>query len=253
MRSRLAGQTAYQLRLFLRSPRALVAAALTPLVLMALLAAISDHRDEPGYMGRLAASMATLGLASMCYTTLAASVVASRDAGVLKRLFATPLPLWVHLTGRVLATVAVTIAQVLVVFLVAVLAYGAPLPTHWNTPVGLVVGAVAVCAIGLAVAQVVPRGDAAATLLSTTLLPVVLVSGVFFPTSELPGWVGRVAEASPLTHVGALLAGSSGWAHYAWLAAWTLAALAFTRWRFRVEPSPVRQPRQPRRLRRFET
>jgi ABC-2 type transport system permease protein len=224
------------MRLYLRNPRALVAAGLTPLVLLVLIAAISDHRAEPGYDEWLAASMATLGLASMCYTTLAASLVASRDAGVLKRLFATPLPLSVHLAGRVLATVAVTLGQAVVLFAVARLAYGATVPVAWTAWVGLLAGAVALCAIGLAVAQVVPRGDAAATLLSSTLLPVVLVSGVFFPVDRLPGGVARVAEFSPLTHIGALLGGDPRWSHFAWLLGWTAVAFAFARWRFQLEP-----------------
>jgi ABC-2 type transport system permease protein len=239
----MTSQARYQLRLFLRSPRALIGAAATPLVLMVLLASISDRRAEPGYHDGLAAAMATLGLASMCYTTLAASVVASRDAGVLKRLLATPLPIWTHLAGRVLATVAVTIVQSVIFFAFAILVYGAAVPASWPVLVGLVLGSLALCAAGLAVAQVIPRGDAAATLLSTTLLPVVLISGVFFPVGELPGWVGRVAEASPLTHVGALLAGSTRLSHVAWLAGWTVVCLLLARWRFRFEPALSRLAR----------
>src|SRR3954462_14072211 len=102
---------AYQLRGYLRAPRTLVASAGTPLALMVLLAAISDHAGEPGYHWRLVASMITLGVASTCYTTLAAALVASRDAGVLKRLRATPLPLWQHVAGRVAATAGVAVGQ----------------------------------------------------------------------------------------------------------------------------------------------
>jgi ABC-2 type transport system permease protein len=226
----------YQLRLYLRSPRALISAAATPLVLMVLLASISDHRGEPGYATNLAAAMVTLGLSSLCYTTLAASLVASRDAGVLKRLQATPLPIWRHLASRALATVALTAVLALATFLLGVLAYGATISVGWPVVAGLLLGAVTMCALGLAVAQAIPRGDAAATLLSTTMLPVVLISGVFFPVDELPGWIGEVSKASPLTHIGALLAGSANPTHVWWLLGWTAAGLAIARWRFRVEP-----------------
>lgn len=238
----------YQLRLFIRSPRALIASAGTPLLLMAMLAAISDHAAEPGYHGRLVASMITLGLASTCYTTLAASLVASRDAGVLKRLRATPLPVWQHVAGRVAATALVAVAQSLLVAVAGLLAYGARPPSFGWAAAGLVAGPPVVSLIGVAAAQVVPRGDAAATLLSTTLLPVVLVSGVFFPAGELPGWVGALATASPLTHVGALLGTApAAWTDLAWLAGWAVAALLFTLRRFRVEPAPPRI-RRPVRL-----
>jgi ABC-2 type transport system permease protein len=248
----MTSQALYQLRLFLRSPRALLGAAATPLVLMVLLASISDHSTEAGYHDGLAASMVTLGLGSLCYTTLAASLVASRDAGVLKRLLATPLPIRVHLAGRILATVVLTLVQSIALFAFAALVYGAKIPTGWPVFAGLGLGSLALCAAGLAVAQAIPRGDAAATLLSTTMLPVVLISGVFFPIGELPGWVGRIAEASPVTHVGALLAGSTALTHIWWLLGWTVGCLLLARWRFRVEPAQPRNRRRPAVLARSE-
>ncbi len=111
---------------------------------------------------------------------------------------------------------------------------------HRPVPEPLLLGAVTMSALGLAVAQAIPRGDAAATLLSTTMLPVVLISGVFFPVDELPGWIGELSKASPLTHIGALLAGSADLTHVAWLLGWTAAGLTVARWRFRFEPAPRR-------------
>ncbi|MFI5914234.1 ABC transporter permease [Dactylosporangium sp. NPDC051541] len=242
---------AYQLRIFVRAPRTLIAAAGTPLALIVLLAAISDHAREPGYHWRLVASMITLGVASTCYTTLAASLVASRDTGVLKRLRATPLPLWQHVGGRVAATVVVAVVQSVLVGVLGFALYSAR-PAAWAWLIaGLLLGAIAVGLIGVAVAQLVPRGDAAATLLSTTLLPVVLLSGVFFPVGELPAWAAALAEASPLTHLNRLLGAApatltESWTAVAVLVAWSAAALAFALWRFRVDPLPPRTSRRDR-------
>jgi ABC-2 type transport system permease protein len=243
----VAGQARYQLRLYTRSSRAVLSAVLTPLAVLVLLAAISDRREEPGYAGWLTAGMATLGVVSVGYTTLAASLVASRDAGVLKRLRATPLPLWAHLAGRVAATLLVAVAQATLVVGVGVGVYGAGVdPAGLGaTLAGLLLGAVAICLVGLAVAQLIGRGDAAATLLSTTLLPVVLISGIFFPASELPGWVARVGGWLPVSHLarllGAMFGGAWGAADLAWLAGWGVLALALALLRFRTEPMPARR------------
>jgi ABC-2 type transport system permease protein len=243
----VAGQARYQLRLYVRSSRAVLSAMLTPLAVLVLLAAISDRREEPGYAGWLTAGMATLGVVSVGYTTLAASLVASRDAGVLKRLRATPLPLWAHLAGRVAATLLVAVAQATLVVGVGVGVYGAGVdPAGLAVALaGLLLGAVAICLVGLAVAQFVGRGDAAATLLSTTLLPVVLISGIFFPASELPGWVTRVGGWLPVSHLarllGAMFGGAWGAADLAWLAGWGVLALALALLRFRTEPMPARR------------
>ena len=70
-----AGQVRYQLLLLVRSPRALWAA------------------------GRV-----VLGVTLTAYLTHAAGLVAAREAGVLKRWRATPLPRWCYLAGRLCAT-----------------------------------------------------------------------------------------------------------------------------------------------------
>ncbi|WP_433061840.1 ABC transporter permease [Dactylosporangium sp. CS-033363] len=238
----------YQMRVFVRAPRTLIASAGTPVVLMVLLAAISDHVDEPGYHWRLVASMITLGVASTCYTTLAASLVASRDSGVLKRLRATPLPLWQHVGGRVAATVAIAIVQSALLAAVGFALYSATPDAYLRTIAGVVLGSLTIGLIGVAVTQFVPRGDAAATLLSTTLLPVVLLSGVFFPVGELPGWAAALAEASPLTHLNRLVGAAPASTTEAWIAAgvlcmWAAVALTCALWRFRVEPMPAKRPR----------
>ncbi len=243
----VAGQAEYQLRLYARGSRAVLSAVITPLAVMVLLAAISDRREEAGYAGWLAASMATLGVVSVCYTTLAASLVASRDAGVVKRLRATPLPLWAHLGGRVAATLLVAVAQTALVAGVGIGVYGARVDAAGlgAALAGLLLGAVAICLVGLAVAQLIGRGDAAATLLSTTLLPVVLISGIFFPVSELPGWVARLSGWLPVSHLarllGAMFGGAWNAADLAWLAGWGVLALAFALLRFRTEPMPARR------------
>jgi ABC-2 type transport system permease protein len=157
---------------------------------------------------------------------------------VLKRLRSTPLPLWRHVAGRVLATVTVAVLQSMLLAAIGFALFRARPMSYLWTLTGLLTGAIAVGLTGVAAAQLVPRGDAAATLLSTTLLPVVLLSGVFFPVGELPGWVAAVAGASPLTHLNRLLGDAPAVGSLAALLAWSAAALAFTLWRFRVEPMP---------------
>lgn len=256
----LADQTRYQLRIARRSPRALVSSAAMPLVLLVLLEAISDPR-QGDVTGDLTASMVGLALLQVCYQNLASGLVASRDTGLLKRLRATPLPLVVHLCARVLAGTIVACALAAVVAGTAVVAYGATLRPEGIAPAlaGLVLGSVTLSLVGLAVAQLIPRSDAAPAVLSLTLLPVVLISGMFFPTAELPGWVGLLAEALPVSHLLALLgAGFSagGWqlTDLVWLAAWAVVALVLAVTRFRTEPGgrTDRRRRAPGRLGRDE-
>lgn len=243
-------QARYQLLSYLRTPRALLSGMLTPVVLMVLLAAISDSRHEAGYAGRLTAAMVTLGLVSIGFTTLAGGIAAARDRGTLKRLRATPLPLWLYLAGQVLATVVVIVVQSAGLVALGVLVYDAELdPGALPVAVGgLLLGAVSISLCGLAVAQLIPRSDAAAPLLSAVLLPVTLISGIFFPVAALPEWVAWLGDSLPLAHLGALLSAGfadGAWApgiswhpaDFGWLAGWAVLGFAYTRWRFRSEPA----------------
>ncbi|MGH3738536.1 MAG: ABC transporter permease [Micromonosporaceae bacterium] len=258
MLSTLLTQTRYQLLSYVRTPRALLSGVLTPVVLMVLLAAISDSRHESGYAGRLTAAMVTLGLVSLGFTTLAGAVTAARDRGTLKRLRATPLPIWLYLAGQVAATVIVIVVQSAGLVALGVLVYGAELDTG-RLPIsaaGILLGAVTISVCGLAIAQLVPRSEAAAPVLSAVMLPVTLVSGIFFPVAALPDWVAWIGDSLPLSHLGALLSAGftdGAWApgitwhpaDFAWLAGWAVLGFAYTRWRFRSEPATPKRGRRP--------
>ncbi|MGH3716996.1 MAG: ABC transporter permease [Micromonosporaceae bacterium] len=255
--STLLTQTRYQLLSYVRTPRALLSGVLTPVVLMVLLAAISDHRQEPGYAGRLTAAMITLGLVTLGFTTLAGAVTASRDRGTLKRLAATPLPLWLYLAGQVAATVVVIVLQSAGLVALGVLVYDAELDTVRLAVAagGILLGAVSISLCGLAVAQLIPRSDAAAPLLSAVMLPVTLISGIFFPVAALPDWIGWLGDALPLSHLGALLSAGfvdGSWApgitwhpaDFGWLAGWAVLGFGYTRWRFRSEPATPKRAKR---------
>lgn len=255
----LATQTGYQLRLFVRSPRAIASASAMPLVLLVLLSAISDQPGLEG-AGTLAGGMIALGLLQVCYLHLASALVASRDAGQLKRLRATPLPLAVHLAARVLAAMVLGLGLAGIVGGSAIVAYDARLDADGLVPalVGLLLGSVTLSLVGLAVAQLIPRGDAATAVLTLTMFPAVLISGMFFPVGELPGWVGWLSEALPVSHLLALL-----WAGFSvgqwdaldvgWLVIWGVGALAFALAAFRVEPGAAVRIRRPASGRRRAT
>lgn len=246
----LAAQLGNQLRLTVRSPRAVISAAAMPIVLLVLLSALAAADGEADAIQRHTPAMITLGVLGVCFTNVVAGLVASRDAGVLKRLLATPLPVAVHLAGRVLAATLATCALTVLLCAVAVLAYGARLELDGLLAalLGLLAGAVAIGLVGLAVAQTIPHSNAATGVQFLIMMPVVLISGVFFPVSNLPGWVGTLAEVLPVSHLGALVGAAFGGAWQAadllWLVAWGAAGLAFTAWRYRPEPIDRRRRRR---------
>jgi hypothetical protein len=90
----LAGQVRYQLLLLLRSPRALWAGVLLPVMLLVL-----TNLQQAEVAAAALAGRVVLGVTLTAHLTHAGGLVAAREAGVLKRWRATPLPRWATWPG----------------------------------------------------------------------------------------------------------------------------------------------------------
>jgi ABC-2 type transport system permease protein len=190
----LVAQVGYQLRLLLRTPRALGAGVAVPALLLVL-----SNPKGGGVPAAHLAGLAVLGVTITAWVTHGIGLVAAREAGVLKRWRAAPLPPWCYFAGRITATVLVATAAAAVTVLIGVARYG----THLDaaTAVGLLVavglGALAWAASATALTGVIPRVDSASPILTLTYLPVILLSGVFGSLSSQPHWLTTLAGYLP--------------------------------------------------------
>jgi ABC-2 type transport system permease protein len=243
----LLAQVRYQLRLLLSSPRALGAGVAIPALLLLL--------ANPGRGGVPAphlAGLAVLGVTVIAWVTHGIGLVAAREAGVLKRWRATPLPPWCYFAGRITATVLVAILAATVTVLLGVARYGTRLDAAAAAGVLLAValGALAWAAAATAVTGLIPNVESASPILTLTYLPVILVSGTFGSIGE-PRWLTTLAgylPAQPMIDAAAralqhaagapVLAGHD----LAVLAGWAVAGLLASLVLFRWQPSrPARR------------
>jgi ABC-2 type transport system permease protein len=196
----LAAQVGYQIRLLLSSGRALAVGVGLPVILMVASkgSAKGSHPNVAGY--------AVFGLTITAWTTYGVRLVAAREAGVLKRWRATPLPRWCYFLAAIAATALAAVLAGAVTVLAAVLFYG----THFGEGAGthvtgsgalaivaaLAVAAFAWAATATALTSVIPTVDAAFPVLILTYFPVIIVSGVLFTISE-PHWLSTLATYLP--------------------------------------------------------
>jgi ABC-2 type transport system permease protein len=197
-----------RLRLMARTPRATFFTVVFPIILLVLLNSIgSGEISVPGgkvaYDQYITPSIAIFALTASTYTAVIFGVATAREQGVFKRVRGTPLPMSVFLASWVVATLVTGIAAVVVMFAIAVPAFGVDvrpelLPAAFVT---LVLGGAAFTALGFAVASFVRRADTAPIVANLTLFPLLFVSGVFYSTEGAPEWLQRVADFFPLSHV----------------------------------------------------
>lgn len=125
----------------------------------------------------------TFGVISSCYTNLSIQLTTQREEGLLKRVRSSPLPAWAYLTTVVLSNIIRAALLVGLTMLVGALFYHVVYPAHSALALALTiaVGAAAFCAIGIAITVVIPNADAAPAIVNGVYLPLVFLSGTFFP------------------------------------------------------------------------
>ncbi|GAA3548401.1 ABC transporter permease [Nonomuraea rosea] len=140
-----------------------------------------------------------LGLVSMGLAGF--GVVFERRSGVLERMRVTPASRLALLLGRVLNN-ALTLVVQLVLLLAAAFALGLRAPV-----LGLAAGFVLVVVLGTSLAALsyavalTMNEQLFAPVMSTAVLPLVLLSGSFLPMSMAPGWLDAISHISPFRYV----------------------------------------------------
>jgi ABC-2 type transport system permease protein len=155
----------------------------------------ANRASVPGIMG--------LAVLTSSLMALVLSVVSQREAGILKRRRATPVPAAVLVLSRaVTATLSSVAACGLMVF-VADAAFDISPPPGGLGPalLAVVVGSLCFACCGYAIAAMVTNADSAQPILQVVMLPLQMISGIYFPASQLPDWLQHVANAFPLAHL----------------------------------------------------
>ncbi|MBK9714519.1 MAG: ABC transporter permease [Kouleothrix sp.] len=122
-----------------------------------------------------------------------------RERGTLQRVQATPLPPLQLVSAAMLVRLLVTLLQVVLVMAVAVVGFGAQ-TSAGGFAAGCVLallGAAVFFAIGQAIGSVASTPRAAAAIGQALYFPLMFISNLFVPATQLPAWVAQVARFTP--------------------------------------------------------
>ncbi|HSO52549.1 MAG TPA: ABC transporter permease [Actinomycetes bacterium] len=256
-------QVRHQNKLFLRNPFSAFFSLAFPLMFLLLLGSLNsgqtlEARGGIPYIQFLTPGLLAFAVVSTCYTGLVTGVAMNRDMGILKRVRGTPLPASVYVAARMLSSVWFSVVSAVLMVGVGVVLFD--LEVVWRmlpAAVGtLLLGAACFCALGMAVAALVPNGEAAPAVANFTVLPVVFISDLFFPMDAAPAWLRALGSVFPVKHFALaleatfnpLVTGSGwSWGHLAVVALWGLAGVLVAVRKFQWEP---RSPGGSRRRRR---
>lgn len=245
----LLAEGAMQTRIFFRTTVAAFFTLVLPLMFLVMINFFVP--DEPGatlsVSQYITPALAVFGMVTATFTNLAINTSMARDEGILKRVAGTPLPLPIHLGGRIISATLVGIVSVALMLLIGWLLFEVQI--LWSRmpqfALLLILGAATFSALGLAVAAMTPSSRAAPAIANFVILPLAFISGVFFPLEGAPDWLQTVAGLLPLEPLAtaaidtfnptidpgiplrAILS----------LVVWGLAGLVMATWFFSYEPS----------------
>ncbi len=212
-----------------------------PLLLYALLASVySDDIDGIPSADVLLSGLFGYGAANTAFAGLAIIVVGRREAGILKRLRATPLAPAAYIAAMSLSNLVVFALEAIGLLLLGSLAFGASAPEN---PLGfagcVVLGVACFAGMGFGAAALIRSAEGVSAVVNVIVLPMAFLSGAFGPRNEYPAFLQAIADVLPLTYFldivdGVYLDGDSLFADPAALAivaAWGLAGvLVALRW-----------------------
>jgi ABC-2 type transport system permease protein len=231
---------------FWRSREAAFFIFLFPLLLFVLLGSVYSKKiyGVPAPEALLA-GLVGYGCANTAFAGLAIQLVIRRESGILKRLRSTPLPPATYVGALLASTLIVFALQTVALFLLGRALYGTPFPSDVGSFVAaIVIGAAIFAALGTATASVIRSAEGSSAVVNFILLPMAFLTGSFGPTRHYPAFLRAIGDVLPLKYFINLvntvyLRGHGFWTQpgaLAVLAAWGVAGLVFTVFKFRWEP-----------------
>jgi ABC-type multidrug transport system permease subunit len=146
----------------------------------------------PGLLG--------MNLMGSAIWSLGFAIVDARQKKLLKRMVASPMPRWQFLASHLLSRLALLIVEVAVFLGFARFAFGVPFRgSLWELGFLCVLTSLAFCALGLLVSSRAKTTEAASGLMNLVMLPMWILSGIFFSASRFPAVFQPLVRALPLT------------------------------------------------------
>lgn len=204
-----------QFKLFLREPVAFFFNLAFPVLLLVLFGLIwgnepgsSFFSPQYGYIDAQTPALASLIIGTVAFMTIPIATATAREQKLLRRFQATPMRPIVYLLADVAVNFAVALTGMILLVVVARLAFGLRFGGSWLALLAaFILAALSFIAIGYVIASLAPTSRVAQVAGQVLFFPMMFLSGAAMPLQIMPPGIQAVAEWLPMTHVVHLLQG----------------------------------------------
>lgn len=195
------------------------------------------------YFDFVLAGILGLALMNSSIIGIAVGMAKYREDQILKRVTIAPIKTWWFISGEVLSRLIINFFQVSIILLIGKYLFDAHI--YGNIFVIFLValvGALLFQLLGFVIASFSKTTDAAQGMATALTIPMMFLSGVFFPIDSLPKWLYSIVQFLPLAPLlrvlrGIVLEGKSPFfnpINITIVLVWIVVALLVSSWKFRL-------------------
>ncbi len=191
---------------FSRSKSRIIGALATPLFFLVILGAGFSSSSPIRGGGASYTSYLAPGLIGMAvlFTSLmgGVSIIWDREFGFLKEILIAPVSRFFVALGKAIGGVTTAMIQGILIMIIAWL-IGVHYVSIWGVLAAIAImfiSGIGFMGLGIALASKIDSHEGFQMVMSFLTMPLVLLSGAFFPISNLPGWLKALVYANPLTY-----------------------------------------------------
>jgi ABC-2 type transport system permease protein len=158
------------------------------------------HEVGSRYIDFVVPGLLAMNLMGSAMWGLGFAIVDSRQKKLLKRMVASPMPKWQYLAAFLLSRLILLVIEVVAFLGFARIVFGVPFRGPlWELALLCVLTSLVFSAIGLLVASRARTMEGVSGLMNVVMLPMWILSGVFFSASRFPNVIQPFVKALPLT------------------------------------------------------
>ena len=158
------------------------------------------HETGSRYIDFVVPGLLGMNLMGSAIWGLGFAIVEARQKKLLKRMVASPMSRWQYLASFLLSRLAMLVLEVVAFLGFAAIVFGVPFRGPlWELAFLCVLTSLGFSALGLLISSRARTMEAASGLMNLVMLPMWILSGVFFSASRFPALIQPFVRALPLT------------------------------------------------------
>ncbi|MGP8258763.1 MAG: ABC transporter permease [Acidobacteriaceae bacterium] len=167
------------------------------------------HQPGSRYIDFVVPGLLGMNLMGSAIWGIGFSIVEARQKKLLKRLVASPMHRWQFLAAYLISRLTMLVLEVVAFLGFARLIFVVPIHgSLWQLALLCILASLSFSALGLLVSSRARTMEAASGLMNLVMLPMWILSGVFFSASRFPAVIQPIVRALPLTAAVDLLRGN---------------------------------------------